>query len=157
MHQQNKRPIIAALLALMAVSTTPALAMESGEGQTPPLTKGELERLHINNIILQAQVQGAQLARQLEESSHGTLSTGTAESQGMPYGAPGSQNGIPGGTRPVLIDINGRDNHLRATIRLPSGQTQVVSPGSQLNGTGKTVKSISLTGVTLSDNSQITF
>ncbi|MBY6260026.1 type IV pilus biogenesis protein PilP [Phytobacter diazotrophicus] len=60
-------------------------------------------------------------------------------------------------TRPIVLEINGRDRQLKATLQLTSGQTLVVSPGSRLPGAEQTVKSISLTGVTLSDGTLLTF
>ena len=59
--------------------------------------------------------------------------------------------------RPVVLEINGRDKNLRATLQLQSGQSLVVSPGSRIPGMDSTVKSITLAGVTLSDGTLLAF
>lgn len=160
MRQQNNVLPAVALLALM-MATLPVLASPSVSTQdTHVATMGELEELQARNILLQAKVQGAQLQRQLEENQSGGVPAGTP--------APGTSVGytsLPGeptrlvssNTRPVVLEISGRDRQLRATLALPSGQTLVVAPGNHIPGLGQTVKTITLAGVTLSDGSLLAF
>ncbi|WP_164099302.1 type IV pilus biogenesis protein PilP, partial [Serratia marcescens] len=83
--------------------------------------KGQLEQLHIRNVILQAEVQGAQLQRQLEENQSSASTPATA----LP-GASFGDTSLPGqparpvtmNNRPVVLEINGRDKNLRATLQL---------------------------------------
>lgn len=147
---------------MLALHMTSAQASESTNLQiSSPVTQGELELLHTNNLVLQAQVQGAQLARQLAESKTGTSSslavtspTGDVGYTSLPGG--GSRPGI-NNARATVLEITGRDKNLKATLQLPSGQTLIVSNGSTISGTGLTVKNISLSGVLLSDGSLLTF
>ncbi|MCE6966335.1 type IV pilus biogenesis protein PilP [Enterobacter sp. MW07] len=160
MRQQSNFLPSAALLGLL-IATLPAGASPVVSPQASPVaTKGELEELQIKNILLQAKVQGAQLQRQLEENQSGSVPAGTP--------APGTSVGytsLPGeptrlvssNTRPVVLEISGRDRQLRATLALPSGQTLVVAPGNHIPGLGQTVKTITLAGVTLSDGSLLAF
>ncbi|NWJ78858.1 type IV pilus biogenesis protein PilP [Enterobacter sp. SECR19-1250] len=158
-HHPSLRP--AALLLLALLPSVPVVASESTSLQlSPSVTKGQLEQLHTRNILLQAQVQGAQLERQLEENQTGSASSVIPASPGA-----GGYATLPGAaarpvvanTRPIVLEINGRDRQLKATLQLTSGQTLIVSPGSRLPGTEQTVKSISLTGVMLSDGTLLTF
>ncbi|MGS6463428.1 type IV pilus biogenesis protein PilP, partial [Enterobacter intestinihominis] len=96
--------------------------------QPAEVTKGQLEQLHIRNIILQAEVQGAQLQRQLEENQAGagtvapSLPGAIVGETSLP-GQPART--VPANNRPVVLEINGRDQKLRATLQLPSGQSLV--------------------------------
>ena len=136
-------------------------ASESTSPLPPPsLTQGQLEQLHTRNILLQAQVQGAQLQRQLAENQTGTgPSVVPAPPNEVGYTSlPGSvTRPITSSSRPVVLEISGRDKNLHATLQLASGQTLVVSPGSRLPGIEQTVKSITLAGVTLSDGTLLVF
>ncbi|WP_252651717.1 type IV pilus biogenesis protein PilP, partial [Shigella sonnei] len=58
---------------------------------------------------------------------------------------------------PVIMEINGKDKRLNAVLRMADGRQTSVTTGSQLPGTSVTVKSISLSGVTLSDGTTLTF
>lgn len=158
-HHPNLRSAALVLLALLP--TVPAVASESTSLQlSPSVTKGQLEEIHSRNILLQAQVQGAQLERQLEENTTGSVSSVAPTTPGG-----GGFSTLPGtatrpvavNARPVILEINGRDRQLKATLQLTSGQTLVVSPGSRLPGTEQTVKSVSLAGVMLSDGTLLTF
>ncbi len=152
---------VIALSMVLALNIPSSQASESANmGISPSITQGELEQLHTNNLVLQAQVQGAQLARQLAESNSGTTSSPITSPTGdVGYTSlPGNTN-RPGvnSSRATVLEINGRDRNLKATLQLPSGQTLTVSNGSKISGTELTVKNISLSGVLLSDGSLLTF
>lgn len=165
MHQlNNPLPSVALVTSLLLLPALPAMASQSTSQQVSPgVTMGQLEQLHTRNLILQAQVQGAQLERQLEENQTGN-SAATAAPVPAPVNAVGYSS-LPAVTpraaaashRPVVLEINGRDKNLRATLQLSSGQTLVVGPGNRLPGTEQTVRSISLAGVTLSDGTLLAF
>lgn len=161
MRQRNNALPSVALLALMLTTALPVLASPATSPPVPAgVTMGELEELHTRNLILQAKVQGAQLERQLEENTSGS-STASAPVPAAPVGftsLPATPaRPAPGSSRPVVLEINGRDNHLRATLQLPSGQTLIVSPGNRIPGMEPTVRRIQLAGVTLSDGSLLAF
>lgn len=169
MRQQSNVLRQATLWLLLAVfSSLPAQASQSTDqqvsqpagNQAAGVTKGQLEQLHIRNIILQAEVQGAQLQRQLEENQSG-VGTAAPSLPGAIVGdasLPGQPARLaPVNNRPVVLEINGRDKNLRATLQLPSGQSLVVSPGSRIPGVESTVRSITLAGVTLSDGTLLAF
>lgn len=160
----NSLPSVALLTSLLLLPALPALASQSTSPQVSPgVTMGQLEQLHTRNLILQAQVQGAQLERQLEENQTGS-SAATAAPVTPPVNAVGYSS-LPAAAprapavshRPVVLEINGRDKNLRATLQLSSGQTLVVGPGNRLPGTEQTVRSISMAGVTLSDGTLLAF
>ena len=111
----------------------------------PLVTIGELEAQQNRNILLQAKVQGAQLQKQLEESDVNLPSVSEQ---------PTSKNRKE---LPVIMEINGKDKRLHAVLRMADGRQTSVTTGSQLPGTSVTVKSISLSGVTLSDGTTLTF
>ncbi|MEG5609524.1 type IV pilus biogenesis protein PilP [Enterobacter hormaechei] len=152
-------PVFSSLPALASQSTNQQVSLPDGN-QAAGVTKGQLEQLHIRNIILQAEVQGAQLQRQLEENQSG----GATSAPALP-GAIVGDTSLPGqparsvavNNRPVVLEINGRDKNLRATLQLPSGQSLVVSPGNRIPGMESTVRSITLAGVTLSDGTLLAF
>lgn len=159
MRPNNATP--AAIFIVTMLSASSLMASESTSPQvSPSVTQGQLEQLHIRNVILQAEVQGAQLQRQLDENQSGTGSAvlpsvpGSTGLTTLPVTSPRPSSG---NGKPVVLEINGRDKNLRATLQLSSGQTLVVSPGSRLPGTEQTVKTITLGGVTLSDGSLLTF
>ena len=121
----------------------------------PLVTIGELEAQQNRNILLQAKVQGAQLQKQLEESDV-NLSSETGVTASLPSVSeqPTSKNRKE---LPVIMEINGKDKRLHAVLRMADGRQTSVTTGSQLPGTSVTVKSISLSGVTLSDGTTLTF
>ncbi|MGS6323940.1 type IV pilus biogenesis protein PilP, partial [Enterobacter hormaechei] len=164
MRQQSNFLRQATLWLLLPVfSPLPVQASQSTNqqvSQPAEVTKGQLEQLHIRNIMLQAEVQGAQLQRQLEENQAGagtvapSLPGAIVGETSLP-GQPART--VPANNRPVVLEINGRDQKLRATLQLPSGQSLVVSPGSRIPGLESTVRSITLAGVTLSDGTLLAF
>lgn len=125
----------------------------------PLVTIGELEAQQNRNILLQAKVQGAQLQKQLEESDVNLSSetvSGCSETASLPsvseQPAPKNRKELP-----IIMEINGKDKRLHAVLRMADGRQTSVTTGSQLPGTSVTVKSISLSGVTLSDGTTLTF
>ncbi len=54
-------------------------------------------------------------------------------------------------------ELVSKDKRLHAVLRMADGRQTSVTTGSQLPGTSVTVKSISLSGVTLSDGTTLTF
>lgn len=161
MRQQSNFLRQAILWLLLPVfSPLSVQASQSTNQQAAEVTKGQLEQLHIRNIILQAEVQGAQLQRQLEENQSGAGTTVTSLPGAIvgDTALPGQPaRTVPANNRPVVLEINGRDKNLRATLQLPSGQSLVVSPGSRIPGLESTVRSITLAGVTLSDGTLLAF
>ncbi|MBA3154119.1 type IV pilus biogenesis protein PilP, partial [Salmonella enterica] len=79
-------------------------------------------------------------------------------------GVPGLQDGsvssraraIP---RPQVLEISGKGSALRALLQMPDGSQPEVSAGSRvvIGKTTLTVSRISLSGVTLSDGSELLF
>ncbi|WP_203434742.1 type IV pilus biogenesis protein PilP [Salmonella enterica] len=156
-----------------------ATAATAASASTPPvpppgsITLGMLEQIQQKNLLLAAKVQTAQLQRQLEEAgSEGTISAGTgtvtspggmSPSSSVP-GVPGQQNGsvssrdrtIP---RPQVLEISGKGSALRALLQMPDGSQPEVSAGSRvvIGKSTLTVSRISLSGVTLSDGSELSF
>jgi len=161
MRQRNDSLPSGTLLALMLSASLPVMASPSTSPQEPTaLTMGELEQLHTRNLILQAKVQASQLQRQLDENQSGNTSPvvpapGPAVGFSSLPAAPAKL--VSGSNRPVVVEINGRDKNLHATLQLPSGQTLVVAPGNRIPGQEQTVKSITLAGVTLSDGTLLVF
>lgn len=161
MRQRNNALPSVTLLCLMITAALPAQASESATPPGPAVaTMGELEALQTRNILLQAKVQGAQLERQLKENQSTNAPSdipapGTVVGYSSLPGQPART--APVNSRPVVLEINGRDKNLRATLQLPSGQTLVVSPGNRIPGLENTVRSITLAGVTLSDGSLLAF
>ncbi|WP_077777547.1 type IV pilus biogenesis protein PilP [Escherichia coli] len=110
-------------------------------------------------MLLQAKVQGAQLQKQLEESD--VLSSSETVQVlwcdclfAISSEQPTSKNRKE---LPIIMEINGKDKRLNAVLRMADGRQTSVTTGSQLPGTSVTVKSISLSGVTLSDGTTLTF
>ncbi len=109
--------------------------------------------------MVQAKVQGAQLQKQLEESDVTSSSETVSGFSGVTASLPSVSEQPTSKNRkelPVIMEINGKDKRLNAVLRMADGRTSVTT-GSQLPGTSVTVKSISLSGVTLSDGTTLTF
>ena len=126
----------------------------------PLVTIGELEAQQNRNILLQAKVQGAQLQKQLEESDVTSSSETVSGFSGVTASLPSVSEQPTSKNRkelPVIMEINGKDIRLNAVLRMADGRQTSVTTGSQLPGTSVTVKSISLSGVTLSDGTTLTF
>ncbi|WP_052246220.1 type IV pilus biogenesis protein PilP [Leclercia adecarboxylata] len=161
MRLRNNPLLACALLSLMLTAALPVAASTSTSPQEPTaLTLGELEELHTRNLLLQAKVQAAQLQRQLDENQSGNKPASTpVPGTAIGYTSLPAQSSpvSAGSTRPVVLEVNGRDKNLRATLQLPSGQTLVVAPGNRIPGLEQSVRSISLAGVTLSDGSLLAF
>lgn len=156
-----------------------ATAATASSASTPPvpppgsITLGMLEQIQQKNLLLAAKVQTAQLQRQLAEAgSESTTSAGTGTvtspggmslSSSVP-GVPGPQDGsassraraIP---RPQVLEISGKGSALRALLQMPDGSQPEVSAGSRvvIGKSTLTVSRISLSGVTLSDGSELSF
>lgn len=125
----------------------------------PLVTIGELEAQQNRNILLQAKVQGAQLQKQLEESDVTSSSETVSGFSGVTASLPSVSEQPTSKNRkelPVIMEINGKDKRLNAVLRMADGRQTSVTTGSQLPGTSVTVKSISLSGVTLSDGTTLT-
>ena len=122
----------------------------------PLVTIGELEAQQNRNILLQAKVQGAQLEESDVNLSSETVSGFSGVTASLPSVSeqPTSKNRKE---LPVIMEINGKDKRLHAVLRMADGRQTSVTTGSQLPGTSVTVKSISLSGVTLSDGTTLTF
>ncbi|EAW8382030.1 type IV pilus biogenesis protein PilP [Salmonella enterica] len=125
----------------------------------PLVTIGELEAQQNRNILLQAKVQGAQLQKQLEESDVNLSSETVSGFSGVTASLPSSEQPTSKNRKelPVIVEINGKDKRLHAVLRMADGRQTSVTTGSQLPGTSVTVKSISLSGVALSDGTTLTF
>lgn len=114
-----------------------------------PATVGDLEQLTAQNVLLAAQLQGEQLQRQLRDSRN----DGQASSH-VPVlpGAPVTVNPpVPKVTAGKVLEISGTGQRLSARVALADGSVLDVVPGQVFPGTGLTVKSLSASGVTLSD------
>ncbi|EAO0165682.1 type IV pilus biogenesis protein PilP [Salmonella enterica] len=129
-----------------------------------------LEQIQQKNLLLAAKVQTAQLQRQLEEAgsdasgSAGAIAgTVTPPSSSVP-GMPGQQDGrgvshSQAVARPQVLEISGKGSVLRALLQLPDGSQPEVTTGSRvvIGKATLTVSRISLSGVTLSDGSELSF
>lgn len=155
-----------------------ATAATAASASTPPvpppgsITLGMLEQIQQKNLLLAAKVQTAQLQRQLEEAgseASGSAGTGaiagtvTPPSSSVP-GMPGQQDGrgvshSQAVARPQVLEISGKGSALRALLQMPDGSQPEVSAGSRvvIGKTTLTVSRISLSGVTLSDGSELSF
>lgn len=159
-----------------ASGTPPVTVSAEAVPPVPPpgsITLGMLEQIQQKNLLLAAKVQTAQLQRQLEEAgSEGTTSTGTSTvipPGGMPSsssvpGSPGQQDGrgvshSQAVVRPQVLEISGKGSALRALLQLPDGSQPEVTTGSRvvIGKATLTVSRISLSGVTLSDGSELSF
>ena len=117
----------------------------------PLVTIGELEAQQNRNILLQ---------KQLEESDVTSSSETVSGFSGVTASLPSVSEQPTSKNRkelPVIMEINGKDKRLNAVLRMADGRQTSVTTGSQLPGTSVTVKSISLSGVTLSDGTTLTF
>lgn len=148
---QSKLPIIISIVFFSKSSFVTAQSL---------VTIEELEAQQNQNILLQTKVQGAQLQKQLDESeislSLGGASSNSYASSSVPLNSE-QKTSRNRKELPVIMEINGKDKRLRAVLRMADGHHTSVVTGSTLHGTSLTVKSISLSGVTLSDGTIITF
>ncbi|ECJ2364242.1 type IV pilus biogenesis protein PilP [Salmonella enterica subsp. diarizonae] len=141
---------------------------------TPPvpgsITLGMLEDVQQKNLLLAAQVQTAQLERQLAEAGSDALPGGAtapsaAELVSSVPGAGRTDSPVAsrvkdaGAARPQVLEISGKDNTLYALLQMPDGSQPEVTRGSRvtIGKTSLTVSQISLTGVMLSDGSELSF
>ncbi|ECA1950147.1 type IV pilus biogenesis protein PilP [Salmonella enterica subsp. enterica serovar Virchow] len=157
-----KNSVIGGLL-LMALSPGVAALPEPQPAIAPGngVTQGELEEQQGKNLLLEAQVQTARLRKQLAEA--GTDS----QADGGPVSPVSSLPAVPDGDdlrppqqkegRIVVQEVSGRGTALQAWLAFPDGRVSRVAVGSEVPGTGLTVKAISLSSVTLSDGRQLTF
>ncbi|ECL4817386.1 type IV pilus biogenesis protein PilP [Salmonella enterica subsp. enterica serovar Newport] len=138
----------------------------------PPgsITQGMLEDVQQKNLLLAAKVQTAQLQRQLEEagSDAQAVVTTAPSTAGLASSVPGT--GQPdnlmalrvknaGAARPQVLEISGKGSALYAVLQMPDGSRPEVTRGSRVN-IGKatlTVSRVSLSGITLSDGSALSF
>ncbi len=156
--------------------TSPVTVSAEAAPPVPPpgsITLGMLEQIQQKNLLLAAKVQTAQLQRQLEEAgSEGTTSTGIGTvipPGGMPPsssvpGMPGQQDGrgvshSQAVARPQVLEISGKGSVLRALLQLPDGSQPEVTTGSRvvIGKATLTVSRISLSGITLSDGTELSF
>lgn len=149
----------------------------TGSLATPPvpppgsITLGMLEDVQQKNLLLAARVQTAQLQRQLAEAgseASAVSGTGTVmqpgDTQTSSTVVPGqpekhSTSHPPAIPRPQVLEISGKGSALHALLQMPDGSQPEVSAGSRVV-IGKaflTVRRISLSGVTLSDGSELSF
>ncbi|EAA6552884.1 type IV pilus biogenesis protein PilP [Salmonella enterica subsp. diarizonae] len=143
---------------------------------TPPvplpgsITLGMLEDVQQKNLLLAAQVQTAQLERQLAEAGSdapagGATAPSAAELVSSVPGAGRTDSPVAsrvkdaGAARPQVLEISGKDNTLYALLQMPDGSQPEVTRGSRvtIGKTSLTVSRISLTGVMLSDGSELSF
>ncbi|MBS9439599.1 type IV pilus biogenesis protein PilP [Photorhabdus noenieputensis] len=119
------------------------------------VTVGQLEHLHAKNLLLEAELQRAKLQRQLTESQ--PLGLTGSNDIGLPVTvSPVITAGQPV-TRPVVQEIYGRGKALRASVSLPGRGVMELAVGDAVPGTQFKVKVITLSAVTLSDGSVLTF
>ncbi|MCW7761515.1 type IV pilus biogenesis protein PilP [Photorhabdus luminescens] len=124
------------------------------------VTVGQLEHLQAKNLLLEAELQRAKLQRQLAESQHlGLMGSNDIDlpvtvSPVITVGHPVTR---PVLTRPVVQEIYGRGNALRASVSLPGYGVMELAGGDAVPGTQFKVKVITLSAVTLSDDSVLTF
>lgn len=155
--------------------TPPVTVSAEAAPPVPPpgsITLGMLEQIQQKNLLLAAKVQTAQLQRQLEEAgseASGSAGTGaiagtvTPSSSSVP-GMPGQQDGrgvshSQAVARPQVLEISGKGSVLRALLQLPDGSQPEVTTGSRvvIGKTTLTVTRISLSGITLSDGTELSF
>ncbi|EAU9425922.1 type IV pilus biogenesis protein PilP [Salmonella enterica] len=138
----------------------------------PPgsITQGMLEDVQQKNLLLAAKVQTAQLQRQLEEagSDAQAVVTPAPSAAGLASSAPGTGQPdnlvVPrmkdaGAARPQVLEISGKGSALYAVLQMPDGSRPEVTRGSRVT-IGKatlTVSRVSLSGITLSDGSELPF
>ncbi|ECD4946083.1 type IV pilus biogenesis protein PilP [Salmonella enterica subsp. enterica serovar Muenchen] len=134
----------------------------------PPgsITLGMLEHIQQKNLLLAAQVQTAQLKRQLEEAGSDTPAAATIAPSAPGLTVPSQGAGLPDSTatsrgpgRPQVLEISGMGSALYAVLQMPDGSRPEVTRGSRVT-IGKatlTVSRVSLSGITLSDGSALPF
>ncbi|EAM1801900.1 type IV pilus biogenesis protein PilP [Salmonella enterica] len=134
----------------------------------PPgsITLGMLEHIQQKNLLLAAQVQTAQLKRQLEEAGRDTPAAATIAPSAPGLTVPSHGAGLPDSTatsrgpgRPQVLEISGKGSALYAVLQMPDGSRPEVTRGSRVT-IGKatlTVSRVSLSGITLSDGSALPF
>ncbi|ECH6429847.1 type IV pilus biogenesis protein PilP [Salmonella enterica] len=134
----------------------------------PPgsITLGMLEHIQQKNLLLAAQVQTAQLKRQLEEAGNDTPAAATIAPSAPGLTVPSQGAGLPDSTatsrgpgRPQVLEISGKGSALYAVLQMPDGSRPEVTRGSRVT-IGKatlTVSRVSLSGITLSDGSALPF
>ncbi|ECA4810035.1 type IV pilus biogenesis protein PilP [Salmonella enterica subsp. enterica serovar Kiambu] len=134
----------------------------------PPgsITLGMLEHIQQKNLLLAAQVQTAQLKRQLEEAGSDTPDAATIAPSAPGLTVPSQGAGLPDSTatsrgpgRPQVLEISGKGSALYAVLQMPDGSRPEVTRGSRVT-IGKatlTVSRVSLSGITLSDGSALPF
>ncbi|EEN5590158.1 type IV pilus biogenesis protein PilP [Salmonella enterica] len=136
----------------------------------PPgsITLGMLEHIQQKNLLLAAQVQTAQLKRQLEEAGSDTPAAAATAQSALGLTAPSQGVGLPdsmaasreqGTVRPQVLEISGKGSALYAVLQMPDGSRPEVTRGSRVT-IGKatlTVSRVSLSGITLSDGSALSF
>ncbi|EOC0699193.1 type IV pilus biogenesis protein PilP [Salmonella enterica subsp. enterica serovar Kokomlemle] len=153
-----------------ASGTPPVTVSAEAAPPVPPpgsITLGMLEQIQQKNLLLAAKVQTAQLQRQLEEAgSEASGSVGAISGTVTPSSSsvPGQQDGrgvshSQAVARPQVLEISGKGSALRALLQLPDGSQPEVTTGSRvvIGKATLTVSRISLTGVTLSDGSELLF
>lgn len=135
----------------------------------PPgsITLGMLEHIQQKNLLLAAQVQTAQLKRQLEEAGSDAPAVSSPVSPGEPSSPvmvqPGSVSPSrgqgTGAVRPQVLEISGKGSALYAVLQMPDGSRPEVTAGSRvtIGKTTLTVSRVSLSGVTFSDGSALPF
>ncbi|EMJ2324897.1 type IV pilus biogenesis protein PilP [Salmonella enterica] len=135
----------------------------------PPgsITLGMLEHIQQKNLLLAAQVQTAQLKRQLEEAGSDAPAVASPVSPGEPSSPvmvqPGSVSPSrgqgTGAVRPQVLEISGKGSALYAVLQMPDGSRPEVTAGSRvtIGKTTLTVSRVSLSGVTFSDGSELSF
>lgn len=115
---------------------------------SPDNTFGQIEDLHARNLVLQAELQGAELNRSISEvrPPSGTLPTDSTAEPGRPVSV-----------RSQVLAITGHGNQLQASVRLPDGRVTTLQRGGKYPGSSLTVTAMGSEGVTLSDGTLITF
>ncbi|EKY9692253.1 type IV pilus biogenesis protein PilP [Salmonella enterica] len=173
------------VLSFAPTEATPPTAEETGqpEGSVPQvqtpvtdsvppvappssITLGMLEHIQQKNLLLAAQVQTAQLKRQLEEAGSDTPAAATIAPSAPGLTVPSQGAGLPDSTvtsrgpgRPQVLEISGKGSALYAVLQMPDGSRPEVTRGSRVT-IGKatlTVSRVSLSGITLSDGSALPF
>ncbi|EAS2029152.1 type IV pilus biogenesis protein PilP, partial [Salmonella enterica] len=107
----------------------------------PPgsITLGMLEHIQQKNLLLAAQVQTAQLKRQLEEAGSDTPAAATIAPSAPGLTVPSQGAGLPDSTatsrgpgRPQVLEISGKGSALYAVLQMPDGSRPEVTRGSRV-------------------------
>ncbi|EBH1519439.1 type IV pilus biogenesis protein PilP, partial [Salmonella enterica subsp. enterica serovar Pensacola] len=124
----------------------------------PPgsITLGMLEHIQQKNLLLAAQVQTAQLKRQLEEAGSDAPAVSSPVSPGessspvmvQPGSVSPSRGQGTGAVRPQVLEISGKGSALYAVLQMPDGSRPEVTAGSRvtIGKTTLTVSRVSLSG-----------